>query len=277
MSNPLAEVSILLNLQISQWTGEISDRKALAAVAKAFKGDVSRDKYRKALFVTDALGPVHKAGGRIRTHYYRKTLNWADGGSRLVPSMEFRDFGREHSKLVSEFEQEVDTFVADYPEHKENAKDQKGDLFNEHDYPDIEGVRSKFSVKLIALPFPKTTDFRVQAPEEIIIGLRAQIDASLLEVQNTVGADIRGRIQERLTKLHDGLAGGKRFSQTLFDEIALVTDMGLHMEAALAPALNSVLLELKNNLLVVTADQLRNSESLKKTYIDRTRALLQQL
>lgn len=274
MSNPLAELSILLNLHISQWTGEVSDTRALGAVAKAFKGNTDRDKYRKSLFISDPLGPIHKAAGRIRTHFYRKTLVWSDGGSRLVPSMDFQDFGKEHSGLVSEFEQYVDAFVSDYPELQEDAKNRKGDLYRESDYPSVDIVRDKFSVSLLALPFPDTNDFRIRAPEEVIAELRLQMDASLSEITNTVAGDIRARIHARLNMLRDGLASGKRFSQTLFDEMTLVTDMGYSMQEILPIRLIEAIDTLRADVLCFTADQVRNSESMKVAFIVKCDDLL---
>jgi hypothetical protein len=183
--------------------------------------------------------------------------------------MAFREFGREHSGLNSEFDQQVDRFVEEYPEHKREAYDRKGDLYRATDYPDIDEVRGKFGISLIALPFPTTTDFRVQAPEEIITDLRTQIETSLKEVHNTVALDVKTRIRDRLKKIHDALVSEKRFSQSLFDELALIVDMAEHMETALPNLLSHTLRGVKTELLAFSAEQIRNSDSLKEQYQER--------
>lgn len=262
MSNPLAQLSILLNLTIHKWAGEVSDKKALRAVAAAFGGDTNNDRYRKSLFVTDPLKEINRCAGRIRLNFYKWTWSWLDGGAgRLVSSMDFRDFSVEHRAMVNDFEQHVDQFVLDYPEHKELAKQRKGDLYNEDEYPTQSELRDRFSIELTTLPFPDNTDFRVEAPESIIDELKRSVDESIDAVVHNVEADIRGRLRERVSMVQDGLASGKRWSRTLFEELAFVTGMGLHMQEILPKKLGKDLAFIQEHITGYEPAKLRHSEA----------------
>jgi hypothetical protein len=130
MANPLTTTSILLHLEIRKWAGEVSDKKALKAVADKFNSDTHNDKYKKSLFINDPLAMIDRCAGRLRNHFYASTVPWLDGGKgRLIPSLNFQEFAIEHTKLKMEFGNEVHDFIAEYPEHKDLAEDKKGDLY----------------------------------------------------------------------------------------------------------------------------------------------------
>lgn len=278
MSNPLAQLSLLLNLKIRKWAGEVSDQKALGAVAKAFGGDTHRDKYRKSLFVTDPLDPIDKCAGRIRLNFYKWTLAWLDGGNgRLVSSMDYRDFAVEHRALVNDFEQQVDQFILDYPEHKAAAKERKGDLYNEHEYPSQSELRDRFAIELTTLPFPDHSDFRVAAPESIIDELKRSMDESVDAVVHNVEADIRGRVSERVDMLRNGLDSGKRWSRTLFEELDFVVGMGLHMQEILPKKLGKDLAFIAEHITSADPAKLRHSDKGKATCLKACESVLKSL
>ena len=274
MSNPLAELSILLHLKISKWDGEVSDQRALAAVATAFKGSTAGDKYRKSLFVNAPLKSVDKAAGRIRTNFYKWTLAWQDGGGRLVPSMDFRDFAREHATLVADFDFEVNEFCASYDDHKRRAESAKGDLYDEANYPSVDDIRERFSVSLQTLPFPSTADFRVEAPEEIIEDLKENMNATINSVTDQVASTLQGRLKDRLQTFHDALASEKRFTKSIFEEMEFVVNMARSLKTVIPGWLQTALSEIEDEILAFDAEQTRNSESLKEKLIVRSGEIL---
>lgn len=277
MSNPLSELSILLHLKISKWDAEISDQRALAAVAKAFHGNTASDKYRKSLFVDDPLKAVDKCAGRIRNNFYKWTLPWSDGGGRLVPSLDFRDFAREHAALVGDFDYEVNEFCIEYDEHKDRARRAKGDLYRDDDYPPVDEIRDRFGVSLQTLPFPSVADFRVEAPEEIITDLKQNMDATVIEVTNTVATTVQGRIQERLQKMHDALDSEKRFTKSLWEELRFATDTGRSLKDVIPEKLRGNIDLIEEHILAYTADQVRSSETLKSAIVVKSGELLKRL
>jgi hypothetical protein len=263
MSNPLAELSILLHLTISKWDGQVSDQRALQAVARAFKGDTSKDRYRKSLFVNDPLKGVDRCAGRIRNNFYKWTLPWQDGGGRLVPSLDFRDFQRQHAELVGDFDFEVNEFLLTYDEHRELARSHRGDLYRDDDYPSVHELQERFCVVLQTLPFPSSSDFRVEAPEEIITDLRASIDATVIQVTQSVASNMQARIQDRLKVLYEALDSEKRFTKALFEELSFVVQMARSLKDVIPQKLRDNVDLIEEHILAYTPDQVRNSESLR--------------
>ena len=275
MTNPLATTSIMLHLAVSKWAAEVTDLKALKAVAKAFSSDTNDDKYKKALFIGDPLKSVDRCVGRLRNHFYRWTLSWnAAGQGRLIPSENFRDFAGEHKELATDFYSEVETFLDSYEDHCETAKEHKGDMFNAREYPPIEIVRNKFNVQLITLPFPTTTDFRVEAPEAIITDLKDQIDKSIEAVNGTVDAEVNMRIKIRIQMLLKTLRIGKRFNKTLLSELGFLCDMAYNIRGALTSQTLSKIDSIRKNIVGQDPENIRDDIALQDALINLCGKLL---
>jgi hypothetical protein len=269
MTNPLATTSVLLHMTISKWAAEVTDLKALKAVARAFSSDTNDDKYKKALFIGDPLKGIDRCAGRLRNHFYKWTFNWNEAGQgRLMPSMDFREFAGEHKALSSEFFAEVETFLDDYPDHCVTAKELKGDMFLASDYPDVELVRKKFDIQLITLPFPTTTDFRVEAPEAIITDLKDQINQSIEAVNGTVDMEVNMRLRVRIEMLLKTLRVGKRFNKSLLSELDFLCSMAENIKATLTPDTLLRIQVIRKNILVCDSEQIRNSQSLQDSLIN---------
>lgn len=269
MKNPLSNTSILLDLEICKWTGEVSDKKGLAAVAAAYQSDTRLDKYKKSLFVVDALALVDRAAGRIRNHFYACTVPWLDNGNgRLIPSMSFQDFATKHSQLKHEFNHEVAEFIKQYPDHKEMAKQHKGDMYMEHEYPDVTALPALFSINLSALPFPSIDDFRVSAPANVIQELKTTMEESLARVEDVVTKEFAKRLQTRLQMLRKTLTVGQRFSTSLLTELAALISMARNLRDTISEDLDKKMVIIEDQILIHDADAIRDSVSLQQSLIE---------
>lgn len=273
--NPLTTTALLLHLELCSWSGEVKDKKALQAVAKQFKSDVHRDKYLKSLFVDDPLAQIHLCAGRLRNHFYTSSYQWLDGGKgRLMPARSFEEFADKFTVLKNDFYKEVDHFLDNYADHKALAKQRKGDLYNEAEYPDVSTLRERFSVKLHALPFPDTEDFRIDAPDHVIAELEKEMKDAVDSVKKVVEREIEERFKARLNMLIKTLTVGKRFNTSLLTELESVIDMALHLEETLSKGLVKRLRTAKDHILGHSPEQIRNSVTLQEELVNTCQKLL---
>ena len=276
MPNPLTTTSILLDLEIRKWAGEVADKKALQAVADKFNSDTHNDKYKKSLFVTSPLAVVDRNAGRVRNHFYSCTVPWLDGGKgRLIPSMNFQEFASKHSKLKHEFYQSVEEFIQEYPDHQDLARQKKGDLYQENEYPSIDQLRRRFEISLSTLPFPNIDDYRVDAPQAVIDELQTSMRESVERVQLTVSRELRDRFNTRLQMLRKTLMVGQRFATSLLTELDNVISMGKNLHETITPLLYTEMLHVEKHILKYDAEMLRNSESAQADVIGICNAILQ--
>ena len=262
MENPLTRKTLLLSLHISHWSGEVTDRKALSAVAKSFKGDTRRDRYTKSLFVSDVLQHIATLASRLRVHFYRHTLPWlAQGNGRIIAGVDFREFSLEHKRLRMEFDNAVDDFVTHYKEHCEEAKANKGDLYNPKEYPPQEKVREKFQVSLVALPFPDTNDIRLDIPREAYEELTASMEETLSTIGSTMSKDILERLQKHIHVFVTALTSGKRIRIATQRNVIEACELGMKFENALPLRTQSVLTQAQQLAEAFPIEELRHSES----------------
>lgn len=275
MENPLTTTSIILHLEIRKWGGEVTDKKALKAVSDAFKSDTHNDKYTKSLFVTDPLSLINRCAGRLRNHFYAMTVPWLDNGKgRLIPSMSFQEFALKHTEIKQQFYQEVEAFLTNYEDHKDQAKAHKGDLYNEGEYPTVAQLRTLFEINLTTLPFPDVNDFRVTAPEAVIAELETSIGESIKRVETVVSGELEERFKERLRMLVKTLTVGKRFNKSLLTELRGVIDMTYNLQDTVTEDLLKNMAVVEKNILIYSAEELRNSESRQEVAIEVCTSIL---
>ena len=275
MTNPLVESSILLHVEIRQWSGMVTDNNALNAVAKTYAADTHRDKYSKSLFVTDALSDVRLNAGRARTNLYYHTVPWLDNGEgRLIPAERFREFGKAHALIKHAFYKSVEDFLLEYPDHKERARQHKGQLFHEGEYPSVDVLRSLFAINLNVLPFPNVEDVRIKASDELIAELKTSMNASMDAVASVVNNQVRMRFDERISMLENALVNGKRFNKSLLTKLEDVVAFGESLGTTIVPALRNKLDVTRQHILPLDGAKLRNSQQLQLDVVTLCRSLL---
>jgi hypothetical protein len=190
--------------------------------------------------------------------------------------MKFRDFSVRYKALVREFEQELEAFLQEYPKHKEEAEESKGELYVEGEYPHVLAVRQKFSVELSTLPFPNMADFRVEAPEEVIKEIQEGMDSSLLKIYKKVGDEVHALITSRLEVMHASLTSGKGFKKTIFDELEHALSFAVSFGDALHPSILSLVRRVRTAVLAKTPEQVRNSDALKDAIVNNIEEVLRE-
>jgi hypothetical protein len=188
--------------------------------------------------------------------------------------MLFQEFATAHSKLKQEFNYEVADFIKQYPAHKELAKQNKGDLYQEFQYPDVSTLQSMFSVTLTALPFPSTEDFRITAPAEVIEELQATMADTLARVGDVISQDLTDRLNKRLKMLHKTLTVGQRFSTSLLTEIATVVSTARSLRDSISEDLDKKMVVVEDQILTKNAETIRNSVTLQTEIAEVCQKLL---
>ena len=199
--------SMLVDLNISVWTGRKQDKKVSEEidVAKSTKGKAGN--YHKKLLSGTRLDEVQKLVGSIRVWHYEQTLPWSDGGSRLLPMANFFDYKQKLGEFETEFLEAVEDFLAQYPTLVSAAAFQLGDLYNADEYPSVGKVQDKFRFKYVFLPVPEVGDFRIDVNEEHRAQLVKQYEEFYENKLSEAMNDAWGRLHDCLSKMSDKLAG----------------------------------------------------------------------
>ena len=202
----IQNASMLVDLNISYWTGRKLDRKVSDEIDTQKSTRTRAGNYNKHLLAgTDKLEQVQKLVGSIRTWHYTQTLPWSDGGSRLLPMKNFFDYKATLGTLEQKFNDAVDDFLREYPQLVSAAAFQLGALFDRNEYPDAEDLRHKFKFKFAFHPLPEAGDFRVDCGADVKRELEAQYESFYSNKLSEATKDIWDRLHDTLTHMSEKL------------------------------------------------------------------------
>lgn len=199
--------AMLVDLNISAWTGRKMDRKVSDEIDVA-KGTRSKGgNYHKSLLAgSGKLEEVQRIINAIRVWHYAQTLPWSDAGSRLLPMKNFFAYKAQLGAYEIQFHTAVTELVAEYPSLVSAAAFQLGALFNRDEYPDVSSIASKFRFNYVFMPVPATGDFRVDVESDALNELKTQYESFYATKLNAAVKDVWTRLHECLTHMSDKLA-----------------------------------------------------------------------
>ena len=207
----IQNASMLIDLNISTWTGRKLDKRVSEEIDHAKGTKVKAGNYNKQLLAgADKLAEVQKIVGQIRTWHYEQTLPWSDGGSRLLPMKNFFDYKNTLASLEQEFEAAVRDFLQEYPQLVSNSAFALGALFDRGEYPDVEDIQHKFKFRYAFMPLPEAGDFRVDCGDSVKQELEAQYKEFYDNKLKEAMTDMWNRLHETLTHMSDKLSNSEQ-------------------------------------------------------------------
>jgi hypothetical protein len=258
--------SMLVDLNISVWTGRKQDKKVSEEidVAKSTKGKAGN--YHKKLLSGTRLDEVQKLVGAIRVWHYEQTLPWSDGGSRLLPMANFFDYKQRLGDFETQFVESVEDFLNQYPTLVSAAAFQLGDLYNAEEYPSADKLRDKFRFRYVFLPVPEVGDFRIDVNEEHKADLVKQYEQFYENKLSEAMSDAWSRLHECLSKMSDKLAGDEKqiFRDSLVNNAVELCSLLTKLNVANDSKLESARKQLEGILVGVTPKDLRDDTDLRK-------------
>lgn len=270
--------SVLVDLNLSVWTGRKMDKKTSDEVvaAKSARSKNAATVSKHLLAGNDTLTRIQKHAGMIRTWHYEQTLPWSDGGSRLLPMKSFFDYKAKLGEFEQEFNDMIDEFVTEYPVLVSAAAFQLGDLFDRNEYPEVESLQERFKFKYVFLPVPEMGDFRVDVGTDAKAELQAQYDKFYQAKLESAMKDMWDRLHTSLSNLSERLDysdGGvkKVFRDSLVTNALEVCGMLSNLNVTNDPKLEDARRRLEQTLSGIEATDLRESPALRndvKTRVD---------
>ena len=165
----IATAAVLLDLNVSVWSGRKRDKKTSEEVTTSKgAGSTKAASVIKNLMSDDAdLDAIKAYAQGLRNYVQTNTLTWTDGGTRLLPSRSIFEVTNEIEARAKQFDILVDKFVDNYSIKVSAAAFKLGALFDRTEYPDPQVVRRKFNVRYVISPVPTAGDFRVDVQNDV--------------------------------------------------------------------------------------------------------------
>lgn len=240
----LSNRTMLVKLSIAKWSNRTADKNVTRAVASQYHINDSQDVYIKVLIPKQALSEILSIETAARTYHNANTLPWQDGGVRILPSERFFKYRDAISDYRRAFDTAVNALMRGYPDWIEKAKQAKGSLFNEADYPSEDKLRSRFDFQVSLLPFPEIEDFRVNLDDDTVAEIQKNAKETVTQLMANANRDLILRVRERVEKLYNVVSVPKK----------IFRDNTLEAAKAIACAIDS--LNVTDNVAVASAAKL---------------------
>tara|TARA_R110002110_G_scaffold258691_1_gene474492 strand:+ start:461 stop:1324 length:864 start_codon:yes stop_codon:yes gene_type:complete len=199
----IANSAVLVRLNISVWGASKRNKDLENEVARGKNADPKAMRMYDNLMVgSTGHKDVQKHAANVRLWHTNMTLPWDERGYRLCPTSLFLDYKSQHNLKRAAFDSMLDTFRVKYFSYRETARQYRGDMFNENDYPPVEEVMSKFAWNFVVAPVPESGHLCIDLPEQEMQELRQSCDE---EVERKV-AEAAKENEKRLLKELQGIS-----------------------------------------------------------------------
>lgn len=261
----ISNSAMLVELNISCWTGQKVDRTATTKVTDDANAASDAGQFKKNLTAGTTLRKeIADYAALCRTWHNGRTMPWSDRGPRLLPMSLFFEYKQEVNARQALFLSKVEQFCEAYPQLLADAPRHLGDLFDPNDYPSVDEVRSKFGFQLVFSPVPEAGDFRVQAGAAELAELRDQYEAAYdLRVKDAMQSawdkvhDMLVKMSEKLTEPEGEGAKPKLFHGTFITNIEDLCGLLTHLNITKDPQLEEARRSLERMVANVDIDDVR--------------------
>ena len=227
----LSSSAVLVDLNISVWTGRKMDKKVSAEIDYAKGTSVRAGNYNKELMAgASELAAVNKYAALLRNWHAKRTLPWSDSGTRIISTAQLFDYKADLAIKEGEFQTLVRGFMDQYDTLVQAAQFRLGSLFDADEYPPSDVVESKFGIRYVFSPVPEAGDFRVDIGAQGLDELRRQYETNQNRYVQQAMADMWERVRTVTERLSNQLRvtdndKGKLYQSTLDGALELCSMM----------------------------------------------------
>lgn len=266
---------MIVNLQVGLWMGYRIDKTASAKVTNDANAESDVARVNKHIIPKEVLKPIITAAGAIRTHFYNETLPWKDNGDRLLTRKRYTKFIEEHMRLVGEFENVRDEFLAvGYLRARDQAEFRMGSLFNANDFPASRTLKQKFYINLDIDAVTTSNDFRVKLNQDELDTVKKSMEDALNQRVGKVMVNLWTRLAETLQHFAGKMGSDEIFRDSTVKNLEEIVDMLPDLNILNDPDLEKIRQEIKNTLTGYEPKDLRQNSAVRKHVADEAKRIM---
>jgi len=267
--------TMLVELTIRQWMGVKHDKTVSAEVEQTHQAK-NAGRYNKYLIDKAHLADISSAANALRKFHYTRTLQWNDGGQRIMPSKLFLEYREEMAKYKQAFNDAVRDFLNKYPQLMQDARMRLGSLYRPEDYPAVNELRDLFAIELKIMPMPDAADFRIDVAQEIQDEIRAEITQTIAARQADAVKDCWARMREVVGRIADQCSKEKPIIRdSLMENASDLVKVLSGLNITNDPLITQAEAELRS--LIVPPTTLRDSPAARRNAANKAAEILQKV
>lgn len=265
----LASSAMLVELNISNWSGRKKDNRASADVTSQNYAATGVANVNKKLLADNAdLKAIQTHVTAMRNLHAAMTMPWSNSGLRLLPTAQYFKYTGAMSDMENKFWDLVNAFLINYHDAVIDVQMLLGDLFSRDDYPSAEELQRKYRVHINYMPLPDAGDFRVDISNEALREVKEQYADFYTTQYNTAMNDVWTRLHKALTNMSERLDYGSKEDKKVFRDslVGNVNDMVELLRVCnvtSSPQMAQMADKLEEAMAGVTPDGLREDDTFR--------------
>ena len=265
----LASSAMLVELNISNWSGRKKDNRASADVTSQNYAATGVANVNKKLLADNAdLKAIQTHVTAMRNMHAAMTMPWSNSGMRLLPTAQYFKYTGAMSDMENKFWDLVNAFLGKYNDAVIDVQMLLGDLFSRDDYPTAEELQRKYRVHINYMPLPDAGDFRVDISNEALREVKEQYADFYTTQYNTAMNDVWTRLHKALTNMSERLDYGSKEDKKVFRDslVGNVNDMVELLRVCnvtSSPQMAQMADKLEEAMAGVTPDGLREDDTFR--------------
>jgi len=205
----LASRAMLASVRIGSWRASKIDQQITREIAAQHNADGTRaGKYRKKLMECDELKALMQVRSALRREHHERTARFGDMEGRLLPVQAYDAYAKVMDKLISDYTDAREAFLAVYEQRIEDQRAARGSMWNRDDYPSAEEIRDNVRAEYVIDPIPTGDHFMAEVVHE-------QAERRQVEINHRVAKCVADSSTWCLEQLLDAL---ERVTDRLSDE-----------------------------------------------------------
>lgn len=274
----IASSNVLVELNISVWSARKLDKSVSKEIDVNKNTTTKAGNYNKHLLAgSDALAKIQKHASEIRDWHMRQTLPWSSsGGIRLLPMTQFFDYKKQMDEHEELFKERVNKFIGNYPNIVDAMAYKLGQLFDRSEYPIAEELQRKFKINYTFLPVPEVNHFD-NINNQMRQDLKEQYEKAYNDRVEFAMKSAWTRLHDTVNHMVERLSGEdkKIFRDTLVTNALELTGMLSSLNITKDPKLETARQRLEKIIVGVDAEDLRQSDALRKDVASKVSELME--
>lgn len=274
----IASSNVLVELNISVWSARKLDKSVSKEIDVNKNTTTKAGNYNKHLLAgSDALAKIQKHASEIRDWHMRQTLPWSSsGGIRLLPMTQFFDYKKQMDEHEELFKERVNKFIGNYPNIVDAMAYKLGQLFDRSEYPVADELQRKFKINYTFLPVPEVNHFD-NINNQMRQDLKEQYEKAYNDRVEFAMKSAWTRLHDTVNHMVERLSGEdkKIFRDTLVTNALELTGMLSSLNITKDPKLETARQRLEKIIVGVDAEDLRQSDALRKDVASKVSELME--
>ena len=283
----LREKCVLVRLRVKEFPNKKNDPVLTRKLANLVKADPSALESKKTLLDCPAIKDLAKIKGDTRNNIINRLGSAWEVGERIMANALMDQLEYEYAIAEQSWNDAKDRLRDQAEAAIERARRRLGDAFDPDDYPSVEEIVGRFTMKLTYRLVPDTHDFRIDnlshdRNEKLRVDIQTDVDDCIKDAMKSVEdrlIDTVSHLGEVCAKYgHD--AKGKvigRFKDSTVDKVTELAKLLPHLNITDDPRIAKAATELKAKLSNITPDKIKNSLGERERIVADTKSILDNL